>query len=128
MEKPEVSIVLTTYQRPNELKRALKSIVTQSFSNFELIIVDDASIDETDEVVENFKKKDPRIKYIKLPKNSGSHSLPKNMGTKEAQAPVICYFDDDNVMMRDHVSTLYKAYKRAPHDVVYGSINKVKNL
>lgn len=120
MEKPEVSIVLTTYQRPNELKRALKSIVTQSFSNFELIIVDDASVDETDEVVESFKKKDPRIKYIKLPKNSGNHSLPKNTGTKEAAAPVICYFDDDNVMMRDHVATLYKAYKRAPHDVVYG--------
>lgn len=120
IEPVEVSIVLTTYQRPQMLKRALKSIVTQSFSNFELIIVDDGSVDETDEIVEQFKERDPRIKYIKLPKNSGSHSLPKNEGTRAATAPVICYFDDDNVMMRDHVNVLYKAYKKAPHDVVYG--------
>jgi len=61
---PKVSVIISTYNRANLLARAIKSVLNQTFQDFELIIVDDGSTDNTSEVVEEFEKKDSRIKYI----------------------------------------------------------------
>lgn len=127
--KPKISVVLTTYQRPKMLKRAIKSILRQSFKDFELIIVDDASADEeTQQVIEKYKNKDDRIRSIRLPKNFGSHTRPKNLGTIEAQADLIAYFDDDNEMLRDHLQTLYKYQERSGADVTYGMSEVINEM
>jgi glycosyltransferase involved in cell wall biosynthesis len=64
MNKPIVSIIIPTYNRKDLLERAIKSVLTQTFLNWELIIVDDGSTDGTRDLVENFQRVDPRIKYI----------------------------------------------------------------
>lgn len=120
MNNPKLSVVVSTYNRSERLKRALVSILAQSFADFELIVVDDASVDETEEVVKDFMKKDPRVKYIKRDVNFGTHTRPKNEGTKAATCDLIAYFDDDNVMLPDHLAVLYKWLKDSNVDVVYG--------
>lgn len=115
---PKISVVLSTFNREERLKRAIDSILGQSFKDFELIIVDDASPDGTEDVVKSYD--DKRIVYIKRDKNFGTHTRPKNEGTKAAKADLIAYFDDDNIMLKEHLAVLYKYQMDTDVDVVYG--------
>lgn len=92
---PIVSVIIPTYNRANLLSRAIKSALSQTFQDFELIIVDDGSTDNTKEVVEKFKKKDNRVKYI-WQENSGGPASPKNKGIKASKGEYIAFLDDDD--------------------------------
>lgn len=118
--KPKVSIITSTYNRGKTyLPKAIRSVLRQSFKDFEHIIVDDCSTDETEKIVEAFA--DPRIKYIRLPKNSGSDTKPKNTGILASEGKYICYLDDDCSFRRDHVKVLYEFLENHKEiDVAYG--------
>lgn len=107
---PKVSIILTTCNRSKLLKRAVKSVLNQTFTNWELIIVDDASDDDsaTEKLIGKFERKDERIRSIMRTKNFGQHTRPKNEGTEAAKADLIAYLDDDNTWRKDHLQALYK--------------------
>ncbi|BAY15221.1 glycosyl transferase, group 2 family protein [Anabaenopsis circularis NIES-21] len=92
-EQPIVSVVVPTFNRANFLPRAISSILQQTFSNFELIIVDDGSTDNTDEVVKEFT--DPRIMFLALGKNYGG-GYARNQGIKAASAELIAFLDSDD--------------------------------
>ena len=109
---------MTTYQRPRMLKRAVKSVLKQTFKDWELIIIDDFSQDETPKICQRFVNKDSRIRYIRNKSNSGTHAFGKNQGIKEAQADLIAYLDDDNEYRKDHLQVLYKYI--TDKDIVYG--------
>ena len=79
--KPTFTVITSTYNRCHILWRAIQSVLSQTYPFFEYIIVDDASTDETQKLVEQFT--DPRIKYITLPKNKGA-SAARNMALKKA--------------------------------------------
>jgi glycosyltransferase involved in cell wall biosynthesis len=116
-----ISVIVTTHNRKDKLKRAIESVFNQSFTKWELVIVDDCSTDGTDKLVHEYqmKNKDKEIQYIKLPQNFGTHTKPKNIGTKSAKYDLIAYLDDDNEYLKDHLQALYKAMQ--PNiDVVYG--------
>jgi len=106
---PKISVVITTYNRKDKLKKAVKSVLNQSFQEFEIIVVDDVSIDGTDDYMRKMAKKHDNIRYIKREKNWGDHSRPKNDGIKAANADLIAYLDDDNIYLKDHLQALYKA-------------------
>jgi len=118
MAVPLISVICTTYKRPKMLKRAVKSVLKQTFKNWELIIVDDFSNDETKKICESFVREDSRIRYFELQSNNGVHSFGKNVGIKEARANLIAYLDDDNAYRRDHLQVLYKYLGN--NDIVYG--------
>ena len=92
---PKVSIIIPTYNRANLLSRAIKSVLNQTFKDFELIIVDDGSTDNTRQVVEGFQKRDPRIKYI-WQENFGGPAKPINAGLKVAQGEYIAFIESDD--------------------------------
>lgn len=89
-----VSVIITTFNRPECLRGAIQSVLAQDFSDFELIVVDDASAGgETENAVKSFY--DGRIRYIKNPKNVGStESL--NIGLRESRGDYIAILDDDD--------------------------------
>ncbi len=95
---PKVSIIIPTYNRAKMLSRAIKSVLNQTFQDFELIIVDDGSTDNTKEVVENFQKQDSRINYIWM-KNSGRPAKPRNIGIKNSKGKYIAFLDSDDEWM-----------------------------
>lgn len=100
------------------LKRAVKSVIKQTFKDWELIIVDDYSQDATQKICEAFVRKDGRIRYVRRKSNFGKHTHPKNQGIKAARADYVAFLDDDNRYRRDHLQVLYKYKKNT--DVVYG--------
>ncbi len=91
--KPVVSVILTTFRRPSLLKEAVNSVLSQTLKEFELIIVDDNSGDETPEVVNSFQ--DPRIRYTSHDKNKRLASA-RNTGLRKACGRYVAFLDDDD--------------------------------
>jgi len=114
-----ISIVMSSYNRPKKLKRAIDSVINQTFTDWELVIVDDNSKEDTQAVAEAFK--DPRIRYIKRKKNFGNDTRPKNEGILASKGEFICFLDDDNEYRPDHLAILLKEIQKDDKlDVVYG--------
>lgn len=93
---PTFSIITATYNRADLLPRAIKSILTQTFKDFELIIIDDGSTDNTKEVIESFN--DERITYKRLSQNRGCNSA-RNYGLDLAKGTYITFADSDDVLL-----------------------------
>jgi glycosyltransferase involved in cell wall biosynthesis len=92
---PTVSVIIPAFNRPNLLKRAIKSVLRQTFKNFELIIVDDGSTENIKNVVDNFRKTDKRIRYF-WQKNSGGPAGPRNVGIQYSKGKYIAFLDADD--------------------------------
>lgn len=114
-----ISVILSTYQRPKRLKKAIKSVLNQSFTDFELLVVDDKSKDETKDVVEAFG--DSRIRYIEMDRHFGCDTKPKNKGIMKSKGEYVAFLDDDNEYRTDHLIILFKELEKNENiDVVYG--------
>lgn len=95
-----VSVIIPTYNRAQLIKRAVVSVLKQTYRDFELIIVDDGSQDETEEIIDKIIKETQgdRIRYIKLDRNQGvSHA--RNVGIQEAKYEYIAFLDSDDEWM-----------------------------
>src|SRR5690606_408488 len=90
-----VSIIMPTYNRANRISDAIKSILNQSYENWELIIIDDCSTDKTAPVVQDYIDFDSRIQYRKLTHNIGA-SAARNVGLKNAKGDYITFLDSDD--------------------------------
>ena len=90
-----VSIIMPSYNTGGYIKKALESVLAQTYSNWELIIVDDCSTDNTDEIVSAFFT-DARIHYIKNEKNSGA-AISRNHALREAKGKWIAFLDSDDL-------------------------------
>lgn len=101
--KPLVSIVITSYNRTQLLKRAIDSACHQTYKNIEIVIVDDGSNEETLNVLKNYENKDARINLVSLPKNSGTAAFPRAVGNSIAKGKYIVILDSDDVLMPEMV-------------------------
>jgi glycosyltransferase involved in cell wall biosynthesis len=114
---PIISIILTTYNRPQLLQRAIDSVLAQTFKDWELIIVDDHSDIKPPITLPDGED---RVIPIRLPWNTGFHIRPKNVGIMCSHGKYIAYLEDDNVYLPNHLEVLYEAIKNNKADVVYG--------
>jgi hypothetical protein len=104
---PEVSVVMPTWGHAAFIRRALESLLSQSFEDWELVIVDDASPDGTAAIVESYLS-DERISYRRLPANRGLGTA-LNAGLDAARAPLLAYLPSDDVYYPDHLAELVGA-------------------
>lgn len=93
-----VSIIMPSYNTARYIKESIESVIKQTYKNWELIIVDDYSTDNTDSVVESMK--DSRIKYIKNEKNLGA-AASRNRALREAKGRWIAFLDSDDLWHRE---------------------------
>jgi len=99
MGKPIISVILPTYNRVDYLALAIWSVKRQTFEDWELIVVDDCSTDNTKEVVSSFQFSDPRVRYLKTSEQSGSPVLPRNLGVSQAKGEYLAFIDSDDEWM-----------------------------
>lgn len=130
---PLVSVIIPAYNRGDVLSRTIESVLSQTFRDFELIIVDDGSTDNTKTVIYNLAKKDNRIKYI-WQSNSGGASAPKNTGFKQSCGKYIAYLDHDDEWFAEKLEKQIKKFEEDPTlgivscDVIISSQGKEKVL
>ena len=102
------SIIIPTYNRAGTLPRAIDSVLAQSYENFELIIVDDGSTDNTEAVV--LEIKDARIRYFK--KENEERNIARNFGINHAQGEYVCFLDSDDYLLSHHFQTAISAVQK----------------
>ncbi|WP_024334608.1 glycosyltransferase family 2 protein [Desulfotignum balticum] len=116
---PAVSIILPTFNRAMSLERSVESVLNQTFTNFEIIIVDDGSVDQTPSVIESLLKKDPRIKAIRFENNLGPAAA-RNSGIREASGEYVAFQDSDDVWNEKKLEKQCLLLKNLPPD--YGFV------
>jgi glycosyltransferase involved in cell wall biosynthesis len=117
---PLFSVIMPTYNRWTYLTRAIDSVLAQSFQDFELIIVDDGSSDET--VANMSSLKDPRIKYF-WQKNSGGPASPRNSGIKVASGTWVCLLDADDWWLPNKLESIVKYAHGDKYDFIHHELS-----
>lgn len=111
-----VNVVMPTHNRSKLLDRAIKSVLAQTFTDYELIIVDDCSTDDTQQVVSGIK--DSRIRYIKTERNSGGSMIPRKIGNKYSNSKYIAVLDDDDYWADKDKLALQVAYLESHEECI----------
>lgn len=103
---PDISIIVPIYNAEQYLEKCIDSILNQTFTNFEIILVNDGSTDLTEEICKSFQKKDERIIYVS--KENGGSSSAKNTGMSVAKGKYIEFVDADDTLDKEYVQNLIK--------------------
>jgi glycosyltransferase involved in cell wall biosynthesis len=113
-----VSVILSVFNSAQYLKDAIESILNQTYTNFEFIIIDDGSVDNTESIIRTYS--DPRIIFIKNEKNKGLiYSL--NLGISIAKGAYIARMDADDLSLPERFDEQVDYLKNSPHTVVVGT-------
>lgn len=117
-----VSIITPSYNSSKFIVQAIESVLNQTYKNWEMIIVDDVSMDNSNEIIEEYMRKDHRIKLIKLATNSGP-AVARNKAIKDSKGRYIAFLDADDLwisekleiqisfMQRNNLLFTYSSYK-----------------
>ena len=95
MANPKVTILIATYNRAQYLGRAIESAEAQTFKDWEMIVVEDGSPDNTKEVVAGYAAKDPRVRLLSIPR-AGRIAIVSNAALREARGEYVAILDDDD--------------------------------
>ncbi|MGM0641876.1 MAG: glycosyltransferase family 2 protein [Thermotogota bacterium] len=117
-----ISIIIPVFNAEKFLNKSLNSVISQSLTNFEVLCVDDASTDNSSQIIKRFMKKDNRVKHFKLNKNLGSGSA-RNLGLDKANGEFVAFLDADDYYSNDYaLEILYKNVKKYDLNAAAGNI------
>jgi len=127
-KNPTVSVIIPTYNRAHLIGRAIQSVLNQTYQDFEIIIVDDGSTDNTEEVIKEYQEQDKRIRYIRHEKNKGG-SAARNTGIKLTRGEYIAFQDSDDEWLPEKLEKQMKVFENPPPKVgvVYTGFWRIEN-
>jgi len=94
---PTISIVIPAYNAQRYIAATLDSVLAQTFTDFDVLVVDDCSRDTTAEIVRGYTERDPRIRLLTLPQNRGAPAGPRNIGVQQSRGEWIAFLDADDI-------------------------------
>ena len=128
LEKPFFSVVIPTYNHEIFLEKAVKSVLNQTFNDYEIIIIDNYSEDNTENLIKNLNNKN--IKFIKN-RNHGILAKSRNIGIEQSKSEWIAFLDSDDIWWQDRLRVLFDSIKKYNnYDVICTNelwINKINN-
>lgn len=113
---PFFTVVIPTFNRADKLAATIRSVLEQTFQDFELLVMDDGSTDDTEKMVSSLS--DPRVRYDLAP-NSGGPATPRNRGINAASAPWISFLDADDIWYPTRLSEIAQAITQNPESNVF---------
>ncbi len=119
MKSPQVSIIIPTYNRDKLILKALDSIFSQSYQDFEVLVIDDASTDNTEQVIKELDH--PKVRYFKMEKNGGQ-CIARNVGTRNAKGDYLAFLDSDDEWLPQKLERQMELFEKGPDQLgaVYG--------
>lgn len=124
MPTPKVSVIVPSYNRADYIKETIDSILAQSYTDFELIFIDDGSTDNTEKIVNEYCDKDSRVKYFKQ-KNS-ERAVARSHGLRLALGDYLCLVDSDDTWYPEKLAKQVKVLDENPDVVLcYASVNRI---
>jgi teichuronic acid biosynthesis glycosyltransferase TuaG len=115
---PRISVVIPSYQRREECKRAVASALEQEHSPLEVLLCDNGSTDGTEEELRGWAREEPRLRYLRVPRNQGSPAPARNLGIREASGDWIAFLDSDDQWLPSKLGVQSELISGGRHDVV----------
>ncbi|MFF7972894.1 glycosyltransferase [Streptomyces sp. NPDC007905] len=126
MTTPDVTVTVIVYNDAARLPRAVASLRAQTHANIEIVISDDHSTDDTPKVARELAAQDHRIRYLRLPENSGGCSAPRNRAIEIARAPYLMFLDSDDELPPRAVELLLAEHREREVDFTMGAVRRVR--
>ena len=120
---PLVTVIIATYNKSEALHYAIKSVLWQTFSDFECWIIGDACTDDSPSVVAAFN--DPRLNWCNLSENSGYQSAPNNEGLRRAKGKYIAYLNHDDIWLPNHLQVLVDCIEQNQADFAFSIMEMI---
>jgi glycosyltransferase involved in cell wall biosynthesis len=122
IKNPTVSVIIPTYNRANLIEKAIGSVLNQTYQDFEIIVIDDGSTDNTREIIRSFK--DKRVKYVKKYKKNKGSSVARNIGIKIARGKYFALLDSDDEWLPEKLDKQIKILQDGSPElgVVYSNL------
>ncbi len=121
---PLVSIIMPVYNSEKYIGRTLESVISQSFNDWEIIIVDDCSTDNSANIIKSYMNEDKRIKYYKLKINSGA-AISRNTAIKNAIGKYIAFLDSDDIWHPEKLSKQIEIMEKNDYNFTCTDYNKI---
>lgn len=119
---PRVTVVIATYNWSTVLPWSIGSVLRQSFTDFEVLVVGDGCTDDSEEVVTTIA--DPRVRWINLPLNHGHQYAPNNEGLARARGSIIAYLGHDDLWLPHHLELMVAAIETG-NDVAHSIVHTI---
>lgn len=100
MNEPLISVIMPSYNAESYIREAIDSALSQTYGNFELIVIDDCSADSTPDIVREYRKRDARVRFLANERNIGAAGT-RNRGIDEARGEYFAFLDSDDIWRSD---------------------------
>ena len=120
-----VSIITPCYNASAFIEQTIESVLAQTYTNWEMLIVDDCSKDNSAEIIKNYAEKDGRIKYLKTETSSGSPTKPRNIAIENALGRYIAFLDSDDVWLPTKLEEQIPLLKDKRTAIAYSNYEKI---
>jgi glycosyltransferase involved in cell wall biosynthesis len=125
MPDSSVSIIMPCYNAELYVAEAINSVIEQTCTDWELIVVDDCSTDNSTEIIRSFCEKDHRIRYYKTEHNSGGATVPRNLAIEKATGRFIAFLDSDDIWLPTKLEQQIKIFVDEKTAVVFSNHEKI---
>lgn len=122
-----VSVITPCYNAGTTIAQTIESVILQSYSNWEMFVIDDCSSDNSADIIKSYVSSDARIRYIKTDKPSGSPSKPRNIGLDYANGDYVAFLDADDIWLPDKLKEQLELAESANVAFIYSDYEKISN-